>query len=105
MKTENNYKYVALSPKERKELIDYMLSPLTCNLNISKPKTLPEIKRVVYNSPATIIFWQDGTKTIVKAVNEDFDAEKGFAMAYLKKVFGGRNQYLKYIKDATCDDI
>lgn len=58
-------------------------------------------KQVIFNNPATIIMWEDGTKTIVKCYNEEFDEEKGFAMAYLKKVFGGRNQYIKYIKNAT----
>lgn len=64
-------------------------------------KTIPEIKQVIFNNPATIIMWKDGTKTIVKIHNEGFDEEKGFAMAYLKKVFGGRSKYMKYIKNAT----
>ncbi len=62
---------------------------------------LPEIKQVIFNNPATIVMWKDGTKTIVKTHNEEFDEEKGLAMAYLKKVFGGRNQYIKYIKNAN----
>jgi hypothetical protein len=66
-----------------------------------KHKTIPEIKQVIFNNPATVIFWSDGTKTIVKSHNEEFDEEKGFAMAYLKKVFGGRSQYMKYIKKAN----
>lgn len=64
-------------------------------------KTLPEIKQVIFNNPATIIMWKDGTKTVVKAVNEPFDEEKGFAMAYLKKVFEHRSIYMKIIKKAT----
>jgi len=68
---------------------------------INKNKTLPEIKQVIFNPPATIIIWRDNSKTIVKMHNEDYDEEKGFAMAILKKLFGGRNQYMKYIKNAT----
>jgi acyl carrier protein len=67
----------------------------------NKNKTLPEIKQVIFNPPATIIIWRDNSKTIVKMHNEDYDEEKGFAMAILKKLFGGRNQYMKYIKNAT----
>ena len=47
------------------------------------------IKKVIFNEPATIILWTDGSKTIVKcAEDEVFDAEKGFAMAVCKKLFG-----------------
>jgi len=46
----------------------------------------PSITKVVINVPATIVFWSDGTKTVVKcAKNERFDAEKGVAMAIAKK--------------------
>lgn len=39
------------------------------------------IKKVIFNDPATIIFWNDGTKTVVQARGEAFDPEKGLAMA------------------------
>lgn len=55
-----------------------------------------EIKRIIYNDPATIILWADGTKTVVKAHNEPFDKEKGLAMAILKKMLGrGFHRFLK----------
>ena len=47
-----------------------------------------EITNVIYNDPATIVFWSDNTKTIVKATNEKFDPEKGLAMAIAKKYYG-----------------
>ena len=47
-----------------------------------------DIKRVIHNAPATVILWKDGTKTVVKAHNEPFDPEKGFAMAVCKKLLG-----------------
>jgi uncharacterized protein YlzI (FlbEa/FlbD family) len=59
-----------------------------------------EIKQVIFNNPATIIIWKDGSKTVVKASGDEFNEEFGFAMAYLKKIFGERNKYLKYIKNA-----
>lgn len=49
-----------------------------------------DIKRVIHNDPATVILWNDGTKTVVKAHNESFDPEKGFAMAVCKKLLGDR---------------
>lgn len=48
-----------------------------------------KIQKVIFNRPATIILWTDGSKTIVKcAEDEVYDAEKGFAIAVCKKVFG-----------------
>ena len=64
---------------------------------------LPEIKDVMFNGTATIVFWADGTKTVVKAENEDFDPEKGLAMAIVKKVFGNKGSYFNKIKRWTND--
>ena len=53
-----------------------------------------KIKKVIFNNPATIVFWQDGTKTIVKcSKNEKFDPEKGFAMAISEKVLGSYSEF------------
>lgn len=50
---------------------------------------LPGITKVIYNPPATIIFWTDKTKTVVKCCENDiYDPEKGFAMAVIKKLCG-----------------
>lgn len=60
---------------------------------------LPAITRVLYNDPATIIFWNDGTKTIVKCGEHDeFDPEKGLAMAISKKVLGNKGNYYDEFK-------
>lgn len=57
-----------------------------------------DIKNVIFNPPATIVFWTDGTKTVVKASNEEFDAEKGLAMAYTKKILGNKGHYFETVK-------
>lgn len=63
---------------------------------------LPEVKSVLYHKPATIIFWKDGTKTVVKAQKkEKYDNEKGFVMAYLKKILGNEGNYYEKIKRWT----
>lgn len=59
-----------------------------------------EPKKIIFNGPATIVFWKDGTKTVVKAENEEFDPEKGVAMAYLKKFLGNKGNYFNTIKKA-----
>lgn len=58
------------------------------------------IKDVIFNYPATIILWKDGTKTIVKAgKNDKYDPEKGFAMAIAKKMFGNEGNYYEVFKE------
>lgn len=53
-----------------------------------------EITNVIFNNPATIVFWSDGTKTVVQArADEEYDPEKGMAMAISKKMLGGKRDY------------
>lgn len=56
------------------------------------------ITKVIFNDPATIVMWPDGTKTVVKATNEPFDPEKGLAMAISKKLLGNRGNYYNTFK-------
>lgn len=59
----------------------------------------PSIKNVIFNDPATIVFWNDGTKTVVNAQDGDiFDPEKGLAMAISKKALGNKGNYCKTFK-------
>ena len=53
------------------------------------------ITNVIYNPPATIVFWSDKTKTVVKADSEEYDPEKGLAMAISRKMLGD-NKYEYY---------
>lgn len=48
-----------------------------------------KVTKVIYHNPATIVFWSDGTKTVVKCGKGDtYDKEKGFYIACAKKLFG-----------------
>ena len=60
------------------------------------------ITNVIFNPPATIVLWNDGTKTVVKTQNgEVFDPEKGLAMAISKKALGNKGNYFEQIKKWT----
>ena len=59
---------------------------------------IPAIKNVIFNDPATIIFWSDNTKTVVKAQDEAYDPEKGMAMAIAKKALGNQGNYCNVFK-------
>lgn len=62
----------------------------------------PKIKNLIFNPPATIVFWTDGTKTVVKCQNhEEFDPEKGLAVAFFKKMHGNKGHYFEEIKKWT----
>ena len=55
---------------------------------------IPKIEKVIYNGPATIIWWKDNTKTVVKCHKDDiYDPEKGLAMAICKKALGNGNKW------------
>lgn len=58
-----------------------------------------KINKAIFNDPATIVFWSDGTKTVVKTRgNDKFDPEKGLAMAISKKYMGNADGWYKDFK-------
>lgn len=58
------------------------------------------IEKVIFNNPATIVFWEDGTKTVVKRQKGDrWDREKGIAMAIAKKLYGNTGKYYDILKE------
>ena len=45
------------------------------------------------------MFWDDGTKTVVKCTErETFDYEKGVALCYMKKFLGNDNSFKHIFK-------
>ena len=64
------------------------------SISIISDKVLPDIVNVIYNKPATIVFWADGTKTVVKCQPGDkWSKEVGLAMAIVKKTYGNTGNY------------
>lgn len=69
-------------------------------------KNLP--KKYIINKGATILFWGDGTKTVVKRAKDDeYNKIMGFLWAYFQKTSGlsrtKANEYLRGLVDA--DDL
>ena len=65
----------------------------------------PQIKNVIFNDPATIVFWADGDKTVVKCQPGDtFSKELGLAMAICKKVYGNKGNYNEVFKKWVTPD-
>lgn len=72
---------------------------LTCTMNLAAQIfQKSDIKDVIFNNPATIVLWKDGTKTVVKATEEEYDPEKGLAMAIAKKRYGNKWSYYNVFK-------
>ena len=94
-----------LAEKERQEA---MMRPLTMNMTLTggaftvsyanhfDPNSIKDVR---FNNPATIIFWKDGTKTVVKCQEGDtFNPELGFLAAVLKKLCGNKGNYNDVVK-------
>lgn len=95
---EDAFGYV---PK-RPSLMDRLLS---VNGSNSAVHVYPIAKKVVYNDPATVVFWGDGTKTVVKAHDGDrYDERFGLLMALLRKARDNKryDQYEFLVKTAVC---
>lgn len=87
-------KYIDTDIKATEELAKIYLN----SIYGKKPRLVPRIKNVIFNDPATIVFWSDNTKTVVKAQDEPFDPEKGLAMAICKRALGNKYIYYNEIK-------
>lgn len=62
--------------------------------------TAARIKNVIFAPPATIVYWSDGSKTVVKCSEKDvFDPEKGLGMAIAKRCGGNKGSYYKEIQN------
>lgn len=58
-----------------------------------------EVKNVIFNNPATIVMWGDGTKTVVKTQDGDlYSKEHGLAMCIAKKALGNKGNFNEVFK-------
>lgn len=58
-----------------------------------------KIKNVIFNDPATIVLWEDGTKTVVKCQDGDiYSRETGLALCIAKKAFGNKGNFNEVFK-------
>ena len=66
-----------------------------------KPLYIPKLKDVWFYKPATIAWFEDGTKTVAVAGHGDkYDKETGLAICMLKRVLG--NKEYRNIMDNWC---
>lgn len=86
----------------KKKLEDDILDAIlySNNRRVTNKKENPmKIKNVIFNEPATIVMWADGTKTIVKCQNGDvYSKETGLAVAIAKKALGNKGNFNEVFK-------
>ena len=79
--------------KETKKPVDSFETKQSTNRRV-------KIRDVIFSDPATVVFWSDNTKTVVKARGgEKYDKEKGLAMAIIKKITGNAGNYYEIFKE------
>ena len=60
------------------------------------------VEKIISNGPATIVFWNDGTKTVVKCdIYDEDDLYDAVANAIAKKVFGSTSKFHRIV-DKKC---
>lgn len=58
------------------------------------------VVNVIYNDPATVVIWDDGSKTVVKCQEGDiYDPRVGLLMCFAKKLFGNTGRYNDVIRE------
>lgn len=58
--------------------------------------------QIIFNPPATIVFWKDGSKTVVKcAEGEKFDPYTGFCYAFTEHFLGSISHIKKLCKKSS----
>lgn len=70
-------------------------------MKTTPPRSLTP-KTVIFNPPATIVLWEDGTKTVVKCDRRDgYVPITGLALCYMKKSLGNTSRELnKSLREA-----
>lgn len=72
--------------------------------NSNSYTAIPEIEKVIFQKTHTIVLWKDKTKTIVNCSEENFDKEKGLAMAIARKVMP-RGKFKKLLENANIQEV
>lgn len=77
--------------KARRDIHDYMQKDIEFTAEFyCQFRFAPE--KIIYHDAATIVYWADGTKTVVKCnENDEYSEYAGFVAAVAKKMYGGAN--------------
>ena len=84
--------------------LEIVLDSTILNSYLNDNIKIPEVDRIIYNDPVTIVFWKDGTKTKVRCAKDAvFDKYNGFLAALGIKIYGNNSKLQKMIKALEFD--
>ena len=65
-----------------------------CKEFVKKEEKAMKPTRAIYDDPATVVYWSDGTKTVVVCQEGDcYDAREGFLLCCAKRLMGNTGAY------------
>ena len=93
-----------LSDKEIKDVFDMVTDTVHfCPITIYEGK--PTVERVIFNNPATIVLFSDGTKSVVKCQKGDkYSKEAGLSLAIAKRMLGNKEFHKTFEKFIEISD-
>lgn len=100
LKEEGDISDGFIEPLEALELVEPNTNIYEFENKVAETKNFYSlnVSKIIFNPPATIVFWEDGTKTVVKCAAEDeFSEYYGFLAALGKKVYENNSQIKKLI--------
>lgn len=91
-------------PVEYSEKFTITNIPCTTDNPMNK-EILRHITKVIFHKPATIVYFDDGDKVVVKTYKDNkFNPEAGLALCILKKMLGNDpEKFHKFFKDWECN--
>lgn len=85
--------------------LEFRPIPNTTTDNPMNKEILRHITKVIFHKPATIVYFDDGDKVVVKTYKDNkFNPEAGLALCILKKMLGNdAEKFHKFFKDWKCN--
>lgn len=92
---------VAASAQDLRQRLEYArIARAEAERKLANERKKYDTDKIIFNPPATVVIWKDGTKTIVKCGEDEvFDHEVGVAMCFMKKIFGSRSAFKRTVKE------
>ena len=107
---EDVFPYFRAEPLELSEEFKSFMKDIKNKKEKEKVKTgftikrINDVDKIIFNNPATIVYMLDGSRYVTKAHQEEFDAEKGLALALLKAFGISYLDLQRLIKSATVQE-
>ena len=80
------------------DTINYTSGIYTFKVGKEKPAPTPTPERIIFNGRTTVVFWSDGSKSMVRCDDVDnYDREMAVAMCLAHKMMGSKAKFKKLV--------